>query len=133
MRKAAPSPKTAPAEIAKHLSRITHQHFFRTFEDCLALAINAFLRDDAAYMAIMCRYGPRHANSVATVVPELTADNATGWLRNAPGIRGHDSCEDLRTIIVQHGRRPVSMRRTLLRRFSYNRGPYRRLMNSGRS
>jgi len=59
--KAAPNPKTAPAEIAKHLSRITHQHFFRTFEDWLALAVNAFLRDDEAYLAILDRYGPREA------------------------------------------------------------------------
>lgn len=55
------TPATAPAEIAKHLQRITHQRFFRTFEDWLALAINAFLRDDEAYMAIMRRYGPREA------------------------------------------------------------------------
>ncbi len=59
--KAPPSPKNAPAEIAKHLQRITHQHFFRSFEDWLALAINAFLRDDEAYMKILARYGPREA------------------------------------------------------------------------
>lgn len=61
MSRSAPPPKNAPAEIAKHLQRITHQHFFRTFEDWLALSINAFLRDDDAYMAIMRRYGPRQA------------------------------------------------------------------------
>ena len=61
MSKAAPKPRNAPAEIAGHLSRITHQHFFRNFEDWLALAVNAFLRDDEAYMAIMRRYGLREA------------------------------------------------------------------------
>lgn len=61
MSKTPPNPSTAPAEIAKHLQRITHQHFFRTFEDWLALAINAFLRDDETYMKIMGRYGPRAA------------------------------------------------------------------------
>jgi hypothetical protein len=61
VKKPAPNPKNAPAEIAKHLQRITHQHFFRTFEDWLALAINAFLRDDPSYMKIMARYGPREA------------------------------------------------------------------------
>ena len=61
MSKTPPNPKNAPAEIAKHLQRITHQHFFRSFEDWLALAINAFLRDDDAYMKIMARYGPRTA------------------------------------------------------------------------
>lgn len=61
MSKTPPNPKTAPAEIARHLQRITHQHFFRTFEDWLALAVNAFLRDDDAYMSIMRRYGPREA------------------------------------------------------------------------
>jgi len=59
--KGPPNPNTAPAEIARHLQRITHQHFFRTFEDWLALAVNAFLRDDDAYMAIMRHYGPREA------------------------------------------------------------------------
>ena len=59
MSKAAPKPRNAPAEIAGHLSRITHQHFFRNFEDWLALAVNAFLRDDEAYMTIMRRCGPR--------------------------------------------------------------------------
>ena len=61
MSKTPPAPKNAPAEIARHLQRITHQHFFRTFEDWLALAVNAFMRDDPAYMAIMGRYGPREA------------------------------------------------------------------------
>jgi len=52
----------SPADkIAKHLLRITHQHFFRSFEDWLALAVNAFLRDEEAYMKIMARYGPRDA------------------------------------------------------------------------
>ena len=54
-------PKTAPAEIAGHLQRITHQHFFKSFEHWLALAINAFLRDDEAYMSIMRQYGSREA------------------------------------------------------------------------
>lgn len=61
MSKAPPNPKNAPAEIARHLQRITHQHFFRGFEDWLALSINAFLRDDDTYMKIMSRYGPRTA------------------------------------------------------------------------
>ncbi len=61
MSKAQLNPKNAPAEIAKHLQRITHQHFFRSFEDWLALAVNAFLRDDEAYMKLMARYGPREA------------------------------------------------------------------------
>ena len=61
MSKAPLNPKTASAEIARHLQRITHQHFFRTFEDWLALAVNAFMRDDDAYMEIMRRYGPREA------------------------------------------------------------------------
>ena len=34
---------------------------FKSFEDWLALAVNAFLRDDAAYMDIMRKYGPRTA------------------------------------------------------------------------
>lgn len=55
----APSPSASAKRIASHLYRIPHQHFFRTFEDWLALAVNAFLRDDDAYMAIMARYGPR--------------------------------------------------------------------------
>lgn len=61
MSKPPPNPKNAPAEIAKHLQRITHQHFFKSFEDWLALSINAFLRDDDAYMAILRKYGPRTA------------------------------------------------------------------------
>lgn len=55
------TPAKVPSEIAAHLQRITHQRFFRSFEDWLALAVNAFLRDDDAYMAIMRRYGPREA------------------------------------------------------------------------
>jgi hypothetical protein len=55
------TPANASTVIAGHLQRIAHQHFFRTFEDWLALAINAFLRDDPSYMAIMARYGPRTA------------------------------------------------------------------------
>lgn len=55
------SPTTVPAEIAAHLQRITHQRFFRSFEDWLALAVNAFLRDEEAYRDIMRRYGPREA------------------------------------------------------------------------
>ncbi|MFM9940227.1 MAG: N-6 DNA methylase [Hyphomicrobiaceae bacterium] len=61
MSKAPLNPKAAPAEIARHLQRITHQHFFRSFEDWLALAINAFLRDEPEYMKIMSRYGARTA------------------------------------------------------------------------
>lgn len=61
MSAAPPSPSASAGRIAKHLTAITHQHFFRTFEDWLALAVNAFLRDDDAYMAIMRRYGPREA------------------------------------------------------------------------
>lgn len=61
MSKAPTDPRTAPARIAGHLQRITHQHFFKSFEDWLALAINAFLRDEEAYMTIMARYGPRTA------------------------------------------------------------------------
>lgn len=61
MSKAPPNPKNAPAEIAGHLQRITHQHFFKSFEHWLALAINAFLRDDETYMSIMRGYGPREA------------------------------------------------------------------------
>lgn len=56
-----PSPSAVATAIAKHLYKITHQHFFTTFDDWLALAVNAFLRDDTAYMAIMNRYGPRTA------------------------------------------------------------------------
>jgi len=55
------TPGKAPAEISRHLQRITHQHFFKAFEDWLALAVNAFMRDDNAYMANMRRYGPREA------------------------------------------------------------------------
>lgn len=61
MSKAPPPPSKAPAEITRHLQRIIHQHVFRTFEDWLALAVNAFLRDDEAYMAVMRTYGPRTA------------------------------------------------------------------------
>jgi hypothetical protein len=55
----APNPSASATAIAKHLYKITHQHFFRTFDDWLALAVNAFLRDDPAYMKIMGTYGPR--------------------------------------------------------------------------
>ncbi|MEZ5845091.1 MAG: N-6 DNA methylase [Hyphomicrobiaceae bacterium] len=61
MSKAPLTPAKASTVLAGHLQRITHQHFFRTFEDWLALAINAFLRDDAAYMEIMGKFGPRTA------------------------------------------------------------------------
>lgn len=50
-----------PHLIAQHLYRITHQHFFKSYDDWLALAVCAFLRDDPAYMEIMRRYGPREA------------------------------------------------------------------------
>lgn len=59
----AANPSAAAKDIAKHLYRITHQHFFRTYDDWLALAVNAFLRDDPAYMTIMQRYGPRAAGA----------------------------------------------------------------------
>ncbi len=54
-------PVAAAKRIAAHLYKIPHQHFFRTFEDWLALAVNAFLRDEDAYMAIIQRYGKRTA------------------------------------------------------------------------
>ena len=57
----APSPSNAPARIAKHLLRIQHQHFFTTLDDWLTLSVNAFLRDDYAYLAILKKYGPRTA------------------------------------------------------------------------
>ena len=57
----ATDPSAGARRIAAHLYKISHQHFFRSFEDWLALAINAFLRDEEAYMAIMRRYGPRTA------------------------------------------------------------------------
>lgn len=53
------TPENAAQQIAAHLYKIQHQHFFKSFEDWLALAVNAFLRDDPAYMAIIFRYGPR--------------------------------------------------------------------------
>lgn len=59
MSPAAPSHAAAATKIAKHLYQITHQHFFTSFDDWLALAVNAFLRDDNAYMKIMGKYGPR--------------------------------------------------------------------------
>ena len=55
------TPSNATKQIAEHLRRITHQHFFRSFEDWLGLAITAFLRDDDSYMKIIARYGPREA------------------------------------------------------------------------
>ena len=79
MSKAPPNPNRAPAEIARHLQLIAHQHFFRSFEDWLALAINAFLRDDDAYMAIMRRYGPRDA-------PMDTNDHPADHFARALGI-----------------------------------------------
>ena len=82
MSKAPPNPKNAPAEIAGHLQRITHQHFFKSFEDWLALAINAFLRDDEAYMSIMRRYGPREAPMGAKDHPADHFAHALGtWMR----------------------------------------------------
>lgn len=54
-----PSPSVAAPAIAKHLHQIAHQHFFTSFDDWLALSVNAFLRDDDAYMAIMRKYGSR--------------------------------------------------------------------------
>jgi hypothetical protein len=56
---AAPSVAAAATRIASHLYRITHQRFFQSFDDWLALAVAAFLRDEDTYMAIMRRYGPR--------------------------------------------------------------------------
>lgn len=57
----APNPSATATRLAKHLYAIQHQHFFRSFDDWLTLAVNAFVRDEAAYMAIMSRYGPREA------------------------------------------------------------------------
>ncbi len=51
-----------PHPIAKHLYAIqatTGEGFFRLWDDWLTLAVTAFCRDDAAYMAVMNRYGPR--------------------------------------------------------------------------
>ncbi|KUO69568.1 MAG: hypothetical protein APF80_13460 [Alphaproteobacteria bacterium BRH_c36] len=61
MTSATATASTAATRIAAHLYKIPHQHFFRSFEDWLALSVNAFLRDDEAYMKIMSRYGPRQA------------------------------------------------------------------------
>lgn len=61
MSKPPPDPRQASTRIAGHLLRIQHQHFFRSFDDWLALAVNAFLRDDDAYLKIITRYGPRTA------------------------------------------------------------------------
>ncbi|HRD74660.1 MAG TPA: N-6 DNA methylase, partial [Hyphomicrobiaceae bacterium] len=81
MSKAPLTPSKAPAAIAAHLQRITHQHFFRTFEDWLALAVNAFLRDDDAYMAIVRRYGPRTAPMGTTDHPADHFARALGtWM-----------------------------------------------------
>jgi type I restriction-modification system DNA methylase subunit len=82
MSRAPPDPKSAPDEIARHLQRITHQHFFRTFEDWLALAVNAFLRDEDAYMAIMRRYGPREKSMHEKDHPADHLARALGaWMR----------------------------------------------------
>lgn len=51
--------------IAKHLYQIqaaTGEGFFRLWDDWLSLAVAAFCRDDAAYMSVMSRYGPRVPN-----------------------------------------------------------------------
>jgi type I restriction-modification system DNA methylase subunit len=56
------APKTPvhlKAAITTSLYAIHHVRFFRAFDDWLALAVNAFLRDDDAYMKIMSTYGPR--------------------------------------------------------------------------
>jgi len=76
------NPAKVPADIARHLQRITHQHFFRSFEDWLALAVNAFLRDDEAYMKIMGRYGPREA-------PMGEKDHAADHFARALGVWMH--------------------------------------------
>ena len=47
------------AAIASALYAVSQVRFFTAFDDWLALAVNAFLRDDAAYMKIMSGYGPR--------------------------------------------------------------------------
>jgi hypothetical protein len=50
--------------IAKHLyavQAVTVEGFFKLWDDWLTLAVTAFCRDDAAYMAVMQRYGPRVA------------------------------------------------------------------------
>lgn len=61
-RPVAPSPSAAATRIARHLYGIQHQHFFTSFDDWLALSVNAFLRDDDAYMTILRRYGPRNGD-----------------------------------------------------------------------
>ncbi len=65
---AAPSPTAAATRIAKHLYQITHQHFFTSFDDWLALAVNAFLRDDNAY-------NPSHT---AITIPSRNEASASG-------------------------------------------------------
>jgi hypothetical protein len=53
------TPTQLKAAIVTSLTTINHVRFFRAFDDWLALAVNAFLRDDPAYMKIMSTYGPR--------------------------------------------------------------------------
>lgn len=53
------TPTQCKAAITSALYAIAHVRFFRAFDDWLALAVNAFLRDDDAYMQIMRTYGPR--------------------------------------------------------------------------
>jgi type I restriction-modification system DNA methylase subunit len=53
------TPTQLKAAIVTSLTAINHVRFFRAFDDWLALAVNAFLRDDPEYMKIMATYGPR--------------------------------------------------------------------------
>lgn len=76
---ASPSPSAAATRIAKHLYQIAHQRFFKSFDDWLALAINAFLRDDQAYMTIMRTYGPREPSK--THPADHFAHALGAWMR----------------------------------------------------
>ena len=53
------TPTHLKAAITTSLNAISHVRFFRAFDDWLALAVTAFLRDDPAYIKIMSTYGPR--------------------------------------------------------------------------
>jgi hypothetical protein len=53
------TPAALKATITSSLYAISHVRFFRAFDDWLALAVNAFLRDDPEYMKIMSTYGTR--------------------------------------------------------------------------
>ncbi len=77
--------------IAKHLYAIqatTGEGFFRLWDDWLTLAVTAFCRDDAAYMAVMSRYGARilgkrhpadhFANALGEFLRTCQSDSALG-------------------------------------------------------